>query len=47
MLKNAPVLISPDYEKPFKLIIDASDIGAGGIVAQEDSQGVEHPVGYF
>ena len=23
MLQSAPVLISPDYEKPFKLIIDA------------------------
>ncbi|PWI46234.1 hypothetical protein CEE45_17880, partial [Candidatus Heimdallarchaeota archaeon B3_Heim] len=47
MLQNSPVLISPDYGKPFKLIIDASDIGAGGFVAQNDSQGVEHPVGYF
>ena len=38
MLQSAPVLISPDYEKPFKLIIDASDIGAGGAVVQEDTQ---------
>ena len=47
MLQSSPVLISPNYEKPFTLIIDASDIGAGGIVVQEDSHGVEHPVGYF
>ena len=47
MLQSSPVLISPNYEKPFTLIIDASDIGAGGIVVQEDSHGVEHPVGFF
>ena len=47
MLQSAPVLISPDYEKPFKLIIDASDIGAGGAVVQEDTQGIDHPVCYF
>jgi hypothetical protein len=47
ILYSAPVLISPDYGKPFKLIIDASDIGAGGVVVQEDSHFVDHPVSYF
>ena len=47
VLQSAPVLISPDYEKPFTLIVDASELGAGGVVTQSDSQNIEHPVGYF
>ena len=27
LLQKSPVLKSPDYEKPFKLIIDSSDVG--------------------
>ena len=29
LLQKAPVLKSPEYEKPFKLIIDCSDVGTG------------------
>ena len=47
LLQNSPKLISPNYEKPFKLIIDASDIGAGAVVVQEDAQGIDHPVCYY
>ena len=47
LLQNSPILISPNYEKPFKLIIDASDIGAGAVVVQEDVQGIDHPVCYY
>ena len=47
LLQNPPILISPNYEKPFKLIIDASDIGAGAVVVQEDAQGIDHPVCYY
>ena len=46
ILKNAPVLVAPDFKKQFKLVIDASDIGAGAVVIQELA-GVDHPVCYF
>ena len=47
MLKSAPVLLSPDFEKPFQLVIDASDIGVGAVLAQVDEKNISHPVCYF
>ena len=47
MLVNAPVLLAPNFCKPFKLAVDASDVGAGGVLLQEDENGVDHPVCYF
>ena len=47
LVQNSPILISPNYEKPFKLIIDASDIGAVAVVVQEDAKGIDHPVCYY
>ena len=47
ILMNTPVLLAPDFNKPFKLAVDASDIGAGAILVQDDNNGVEHPVCYF
>ena len=35
LLQKSPVLKSPDYEKPFKLIIDSSDVGTGSVLVQE------------
>ena len=37
LLQKSPVLKSPDYEKPFKLIIDSSDVGTGSVLVQEAS----------
>ena len=31
LLQKSPVLKSPDYEKPFKLIIDSSDVTQSGL----------------
>ena len=31
----------------FKLAVDASDIGAGAVLIQEDDSNIEHPVCYF
>lgn len=49
-LKNAlccaPVLVYPDLTKPFIINCDASTIGIGYILAQEDSSGKEHPICY-
>lgn len=43
---SAPVLITPDYTKPFSVACDASDIAIGGVLTQEVN-GEEHPVSYF
>ena len=47
LLHKSPVLKSPDYEKPFKLIIDSTDVGTGAVLVQEASDGLDHPVRYF
>lgn len=47
MLKSSPILLAPDFEKPFKLAIDASEVAVGSVLLQEDSCGVDHPVAYF
>jgi len=47
LLMSAPVLVMPDFMKPFILTIDASDFGVGAVLLQEDTKGIEHPIGYF
>ena len=46
MLSSKPIL-SPDFQKPFLLMVDASDKGAGAVLMQQDEKGIEHPVCYF
>ena len=43
MLKSSPVLLAPNFEKEFKLAIDASGVGASSVLLQEDDNGVDHP----
>ena len=38
LLQKSPVLKIPNYEKPFKLIIDSSDV-AGSVLVEEASDG--------
>ena len=47
LFQKSPILKSPDYEKPFKLIIDSSDVGTGSVLVQKASDGLDHPVSYF
>ena len=47
LLTNEPVLSAPDFSRPFKLATDASDVGVGAVLIQEDDQGIEHPVSYY
>jgi len=46
-LTSAPVLILPDYDKPFTLITDASDYATGSILEQDDTLGRSHPVTFY
>lgn len=45
-LCSAPVLRTPDYNRPFIVQCDASNRGLGVILCQEDDRGEEHPVLY-
>ena len=47
LLVSAPVLATPDFDKPFVLTVDASDVGARAVLLQENSKGIDHPIGYF
>lgn len=47
ILMVSPVLSSPNFEKEFVLQIDASDVGCGAVLLQEDEDDVCHPVAYF
>lgn len=45
LISNAPVLISPDFDKPFFIQVDASAVALGAMLFQEQD-GLEHPVAY-
>ena len=47
LLLSAPVLVAPDFKRQFKLFVDASDIGAGAVLKQEDEHGIDHCISYF
>ena len=47
ILKSALVLLAPDFDKCFKLAVDASDVGICAVLLQEDNNGIDHPVCYF
>lgn len=47
LLCCSPVLSAPNFAKAFKLEVDASAVGAGAVLVQEDSDGIDHPVCYF
>lgn len=47
LLCNAPILLAPDFGRPFKLEVDASATGVGAILIQESELEIEHPVCYF
>ena len=42
-----PVLITADYNQQFTLYVDASDVGAGAVLTQLCSDGLDHPISYY
>ena len=47
LLCSAPILSSPDFDKPFILQTDASEYGVGAVLSQRDQHGRDHPFAYF
>ena len=47
VITSAPVLMLPDYNKPFQLTTDTSDYAMGAVLEQEDSIGCTHPVAFW
>ena len=47
ILACQPVLRAPDFHAPFKLAVDACDVGVGAVLLQVDEQGLDRPVAYF
>lgn len=45
-LTTAPVLVQPNFSKPFTIQCDASRVGVGGVLTQLDDFGKEHPIAY-
>ena len=47
MLTSAPILAAPNFDKPFALATNASDVGVGSVLMQEDDYIIMHPVCFF
>ena len=47
LLRSSLVLAAPEFSRPFKLAVDASDLAAGAVLLPEDKERIDHPVAYF
>ena len=45
-ISSAPVLVFPDFDKPFLLETDASKEGHGAVLSQKQEDGCYHPVAF-
>lgn len=46
-LATSPVLVHPDFNKPFILFTNGNDVAFGVILAQHDENMVDHPITYY
>ena len=46
MLDQEPILLAPDFDRLFKLAVDAGDVGVEAVLLQEDEAGINKPVSY-
>ena len=44
-VQSMPILVFPDFDKPFLLKMDAYKEGLGAVLSQKQSDGFYHPVG--
>ena len=44
---SAPILKSPDFDRPFIFQTDAADWGLGAVLLQEGDVGICYPISYF
>lgn len=44
---SSPILAAPQLHRPFKIHVDASKVGVGAVLLQDDDQGFERPVCFF
>ena len=42
LLAHEPVLKAPGFDRPFQLAVDASDVGVGAVLLQEDEAGINN-----
>ena len=47
ILLSTPIMMNPDFSRPFILQTDASEVGIGAILSQTDTEGYDHPLAYF
>ena len=45
-LIQTPVLVTPHFDRPFRIAVDACDTGMGAVLTQLDDRGEEHPICY-
>ena len=45
-LLSPPILIYPDHSRRFKITTDASNVGLGAVLSQEDDEGVDRVIAY-
>src|SRR5271156_4547176 len=43
---TAPILVFPDWNKPFHVHVDASGIALGVVLTQPGEGGIDHPIAY-
>ena len=47
MLCSSPVLAAPQFDRPFKLAVDASAQGCGAVLFQQGDDDYDHPVSFY